>query len=191
MPALKVLQLMPAALERFGARVHDVPPDRWEADTPCSEWSVRDLVNHVTGEQMWAPHLLRGETLQQVGDRYDGDVLGGLPARTWDTAAGGALEAWQTLAHEGLRVHTSVGQMPVEEYAEQMHLDLVVHGWDLARGAGLDASIPDDAAGHILTYVEPRIHAFAGSGIFAEPVEVGPDADPGDRLLGMLGRDPR
>jgi uncharacterized protein (TIGR03086 family) len=190
MAPLKVLPLMPAALERFGALVHDVPTDRWEADTPCSDWSVRDLVNHVAGEQMWAPHLLRGETLEQVGDRYDGDVLGDRPARTWDTAASGALQAWQTLAHEGLQVHTSVGQMPVEEYAEQMHLDLVVHGWDLARGAGLDATVPDDAASHILAYVEPRLHAFSGSGIFSEPVAVDSDA-PGDRLLGMLGRDPR
>ena len=190
MAPLKVLQLMPAALERFGARVHDVPTDLWDAATPCSEWCVRDVVNHVVAEQMWAPHLLRGETLEQVGDRYDGDVLGDQPAQTWDAVSGSALAAWQTLAHEGLRVHTSVGQMPVEEYAEQMHLDLVVHGWDLARGAGLDASIPDDAAGHILTYVEPRIHAFAGSGIFAEPVEVDSDV-PGVRLLGMLGRDPR
>jgi uncharacterized protein (TIGR03086 family) len=190
MAPLKVLQLMPAALERFGARVHDVPDSRWDAGSPCSDWSVRDVVNHVTGEQMWAPHLLRGETLAQVGDRYDGDIVGQQPAQAWDTAAAGALEAWQTLAHEGLRVQTSIGQMPVEEYAEQMHLDLVVHGWDLARGAGLDASIPDDAANHILTYVEPRIHAFSGSGIFAEPVQVDSDA-PGDRLLGMLGRDPR
>jgi uncharacterized protein (TIGR03086 family) len=190
MAALRVLQLMPAALDRFSARVHDVPADSWDAGTPCSDWSVRDLVNHVTGEQLWAPHLLRGETLEQVGDRYDGDLLGDRPPQAWDAAGAGALEAWQTLAHEGLRVHTSVGQMPVEEYAEQMHLDLVVHGWDLARAAGLDASIPDDAASHILTYVEPRIHAFAGSGIFAEPVEVDSDV-PGDRLLGMLGRDPR
>ena len=190
MTALRVLRLIPAALELFGERVHQVPASRWDASTPCTDWSVRDLVNHVTGEQLWAPHLLRGETLEQVGDRYDGDVLGDDPRTTWDEAAARALEAWRTLAREGLEVHTSVGLMPVEEYAEQMHLDLVVHGWDLARGAGLDATIPDEAAAHVLAHVEPRIDDYSGYGIFAPPVAVESDSA-GDRLLGMLGRDPR
>jgi uncharacterized protein (TIGR03086 family) len=184
-----VFKLIPSALERFGARVQDVPADRWDASTPCSDWSVRDLVNHVTGEQLWAPHLIRGETLEQIGDRYDGDVLGADPAATWDEAAAGAREAWGSV-RDGLRVHTSMGPIPVEEYAEQMHLDLVVHGWDLARGAGLDASIPREAAEQVLRYVEPRAEMFAGSGIFAEPVPVDSE-DPADRLLGLLGRDPR
>jgi uncharacterized protein (TIGR03086 family) len=187
--ALRVLRLIPAALERFGERVHQVPAGRWDASTPCSDWSVRDLVNHVTSEQLWAPHLLRGETLEQVGDRYDGDVLGTDPPASWDTAAGAALEAWRTLAREGLEVHTSVGLMPVEEYAEQMHLDLVVHGWDLARGAGLDAGIPIEAAEHVLAFVEPRVEEYSGYGIFAPPVAVDSD-DPADRLLGLLGRNP-
>ncbi|HEX2175842.1 MAG TPA: TIGR03086 family metal-binding protein, partial [Nocardioidaceae bacterium] len=160
------------------------------APTPCTDWSVRDVVNHVTGEQLWAPHLLRGESLEQVGDRYDGDVLGAEPTQTWDEAAAGALRAWRTLGGEDLLVHTSIGQIPVEEYAEQMHLDLVVHGWDLARGAGLDADVPADVAAHVLTYVEPRADMFAGSGIFSPPVQVD-STDPGDRLLGLLGRDPR
>ena len=186
----KVFRLIPAALERFGALVHDVPAERWDAPTPCTDWTVRDVVNHVTGEQLWAPHLLRGESLEEVGDRYDGDVLGSDPGATWDTAAHEAAQAWQTLPRGGLQVHTSMGRIPVEEYAEQMHLDLVVHGWDLGRGAGLDTSVPREAAEQVLAYVEPRAGAFAGSGIFAEPVPVESD-DPADRLLGLLGRDPR
>lgn len=188
--AAQVLGLMPDALGRFGARVHEIPADRWDAATPCTRWTVRDLVNHVTSEQLWAPHLLSGETLEQVGDRYDGDVLGDDPAAAWDAAAAGSRRAWTDLAREGLQVHTSMGAIPVEEYAEQMHLDLVVHGWDLARGAGVDDTIPREAAEHVLAYVEPRAEAFTGSGIFADPVPV--DAqNPADRLLGLLGRDPR
>lgn len=190
MAAESVLRLIPAALERFGARVHDVPAARWDAPTPCTDWSVRDLVNHVTGEQLWAPHLLRGETVEQVGDRYEGDVLGAEPTAAWDAAAAEALTAWKTLAVDGLLVHTSMGQISVEEYAEQMHLDLVVHGWDLARGAGLEATVPTEAAEHALAYVGPRVDDFSGSGIFAVPVQV-ESTDPGERLLALLGRDPR
>jgi uncharacterized protein (TIGR03086 family) len=184
-----VLAMMPAALDRFGARVHEVPAASWDAPTPCSDWTVRDLVNHVAGEQLWAPHLLRGETMDQVGDRYDGDVLGADPTTVWDEAAAQARRAWESVG-DGQQVHTSMGWIPVEEYAEQMHLDLVVHGWDLARGAGLDASMPADAAERVLAYAEPRADDFSGSGIFGPPVPIESD-DPADRLLALLGRDPR
>jgi uncharacterized protein (TIGR03086 family) len=185
-----VFRLMPAAIERFGARVHEVPAAAWDAATPCTDWSVRDLVNHVTNEQLWAPHLLRGETLDEVGDRYDGDQLGADPTAAWDRAAADARKAWETLAREGARVHTSMGQIPVEEYAEQMHLDLVVHAWDLARGAGLDPALPTEAVEHLLGFVEPRAEEFSGYGVFAPPVAVD-SGEPADRLLGLLGRDPR
>lgn len=185
---LVVLRLMPAALERFGARVRSVPDDAWDAPTPCSRWSVRDLVGHVTSEQLWAPHLLRGETLADVGDRYDGDVLGADPRSAWDAAAAPAAAAWRS-ARADQHVDTSMGPLALEEYAEQMHLDLVVHGWDLARGAGLDTSTPREAAEHVLGFVEPRAAELAGHGVFADPVAVD-STEPLDRLLGLLGRDP-
>jgi uncharacterized protein (TIGR03086 family) len=185
-----VFRLMPAALQRFGAQVHQVPAAAWDASTPCTQWSVRDLVNHVTAEQLWAPHLLRGETLDEVGDRYDGDQLGADPTAVWDRAAEDARKAWESLARDDASVHTSMGPLPVREYAEQMHLDLVVHGWDLARGAGLDPTLPAEAAEHVLAFVEPRAEEFSGHGVFGPPVEVD-STDPADRLLALLGRDPR
>jgi uncharacterized protein (TIGR03086 family) len=184
-----VFRLMPAALRRFGARVHEIPAAAWDAPTPCTEWSVRDLVNHVTVEQLWAPHLLRGETLDEVGDRYDGDQLGADPTGMWDRAAEDARKAWEA-AGDDASVDTSMGPLPVREYAEQMHLDLLVHGWDLARGAGLDPALPADSVEHALAFVEPRAEEFAGYGVFAPPVDVA-STDPADRLLALLGRAPR
>ena len=131
---MDVRELVVAGIDGFTEKVRAVPDDRWDAPTPCTEWSVRDLVNHMTSEHLWAPHLLRGETLDQVGDRYDGDVLGDDPV---DVGAGrGCVRAMWLEVAPGTPVHLSSGPTPVEEYAEQMRLDLVVHGWDLARGAG-------------------------------------------------------
>jgi uncharacterized protein (TIGR03086 family) len=79
--------------DRFGQRVAAVDPAQWDAGTPCEEWDVRALVNHVVGEQRWAPHLLAGETIEQVGDRYDGDLLGDDPRATWSDAVGPAVAA--------------------------------------------------------------------------------------------------
>lgn len=185
-----VLAKMPAALDRFGSLVREVPRNRWDSPTPCDRWTVRDLVNHVTGEQLWAPHLLRGETMDDVGDRYDDDVLGHDPTATWERAAAAARDAWTTLAPQREHIDSSMGALPVQEYAQQMYLDLVVHAWDLARGAGLDESMPPDAAQAALDYAEPHAGDFAGSGVFAPPLDV-QSADPGERLLALTGRDPR
>lgn len=180
--------LIPPALEAFSERVHNVPADGWDAPTPCTQWSVRDLVNHLTSEHLWAPHLLRGETMAEVGDQYDGDVLGDDPATSWGVAAAESKTAWQD-ATDGQVVHLSFGDAPTSEYAEQMLLDLTVHGWDLAQGAGLDMEMDPEATEHVLAYARARAGELAGTGLFADPVEVD-SSDPADQLLALLGRRP-
>ncbi len=181
-----VRELVTAGIDAFTEKVLAIPDDRWDSPTPCTEWTVRDLVNHMTYEHRWAPHLLRGETLAQVGDRYEGDLLGDDPVGSWQRAAEESRPLW-TSADPGATVHVSSGTTPLQEYAEQMELDLIVHGWDLAKGAGLDERIDDALAERELTYVGPRTRGWPG--IFAAPVETSSDR-PGDRLVAQLGRDP-
>lgn len=180
--------LLPGAFTAFTEKVHAVPEDRWDASTPDTEWTVSDLLNHMVSEHLWVPHLLRGETIEQVGDRYDGDVLAGDPVNAWDTACVASELAWGAADDEQV-VHLSIGDTPAHEYAEQMLLDLTVHGWDLARGAGLDDTIDRRRAEHVLAYVRPRADDFAGSGIFGDAVPTD-SADPGEQLVALLGRDP-
>ncbi len=67
------------AVEHWAARVAAVTDDQWGDLTPCAEWSVRALVNHVVGEELWSAPLLRGKTVEEVGTQFDGDVLGDDP----------------------------------------------------------------------------------------------------------------
>ena len=182
-------ELIPLAAQKFTSLVHEVPEERWPTQTPCTEWSVRDLVNHLVAEHLWAPHVLAGETIEQVGDRYDGDVVGEDPVGAWDSAVAGSLAAFAD-SEEDQPVHLSFGTVPVSEYASQMLSDLTVHAWDLARGAGLDERLEEATVAATLAYTEDHIDVFAGSSLFAEPVEIDSD-DPQDRLLALLGRDPR
>ena len=183
------ISLLDGAFDALGAKVHAVPADRWGAATPCTEWSVRDLVNHLVAEHLWVPHLLRGETIDEVGNRYDGDVLGDEPVGAWDRASDASRRAWQQLPTPETVVHLSFGDFPAREYAEQMLLDLVVHGWDLARGAGLDAALEPLRAAHVLGYLEPHAKEWHDVGVLGDPVEV-ESAEPGPKLLGLAGRRP-
>ena len=64
------------AVEEFDARVRAVGDDQWELPTPCADWNVRQLVNHLVYENRWTVPLMEGSTIAEVGDRYEGDLLG-------------------------------------------------------------------------------------------------------------------
>src|SRR6266852_1581548 len=75
------------ALDATGRVVAAIPADRWLARTPCPEWDVRGLVSHLVSGNLWAAELGAGQTIEQVGERLNGDLLGADPAGS----AGGAL----------------------------------------------------------------------------------------------------
>lgn len=172
-------------------RVRGIRDEQWAAPTPCSEWTVTDLLNHLVAEQLWVPLLLGGATIEEVGDRFDGDQLGTDPKGRWGQAARAARAAWTAPGALQRTVHLSFGDAPAEEYGWQMTLDLAVHGWDLARAIGADERIDPALASALLRCFEPQIARWQGTGLFASPVPLDQDADGQDRLLAMLGRDPR
>jgi len=190
MPETSLVELFRRSIDRCGALVDQIRPDQWSAPTPCSDWDVRALLNHLTSEQLWAPHLVAGETIEQVGDRYDGDVLGDDPAAAWHAAAPGSVAAFAEPGALERAVHLSYGDESCREYLTQMLTDAAVHGWDLARGIGADDRIDPEAASLLLAHWRERQELVRGSGIFGDEVAVPDDADDQAKLLGLLGRRP-
>jgi len=173
---------------RCTAVVEAIGDDDWSRPTPCDEWDVRALLNHLTGEQLWAPHLLAGETIEQVGDRYDGDVLGDDPAGTWRRAAAMSSDAFAQPGVVDRTVHLSYGDESAREYLTQMLTDAAVHGWDLATAVGAPHEIEPETATYLLDHWRAREDMVRGSGIFGDAVEVDPGADDATKLLALLGR---
>ncbi|MEU5432831.1 TIGR03086 family metal-binding protein [Streptomyces sp. NPDC020719] len=176
------------ALALFGARVHAVRPDQWDLRTPCTDWTVRDLVNHLVVEQLWVPPLVEGRSLADVGDAFDGDVLGDDPVAAWDSAKDAALAAFAGPGALDGTVHLSYGKTPATAYCSQMVADAVVHSWDLSRAIGADEQLPDalvDAAAREFGQYADELPRS----LFDAPVKVPAGADAQTRLLAMLGRD--
>jgi uncharacterized protein (TIGR03086 family) len=177
--------------EEFAALVAGVGQEQWQGDTPCSEWDVRTLVHHLLYEQLWVRPLLEGQTVEEIGDRFEGDLMGA-DATNWPGLLAASIEeAHAAIAQPGsLRrtVHLSFGDTPGEEYVTQLTADLAVHGWDLARATGQDETIDPGAVALLLAWVEANRELLAGSGMFGSPIESGPDGTDQVRLLRMLGR---
>ncbi|WP_371575163.1 TIGR03086 family metal-binding protein [Streptomyces sp. NBC_01314] len=175
----------------FGARVHAVRDDQWGADTPCAEWSVRDLVNHLVSEQLWVPSLVRnGCMIEEVGDTFEGDLLGPDPAASWDTAAHSARDAFAAPGALERTVHLSSGETPATAYCAQMVADLVVHAWDMARAIGFDERLPGELVSFAVDEVTPYAGELEKSGLFGARVAPPVGADAQTRLLCLLGRRP-
>lgn len=180
--------MIPAAVEAWGRRVHAVPDGGWDGPTPNEEWTVRDLVRHMVEEHLWAPPLLAGQSIADVGDRFTGDLLGDDPVAAWEAAAADSLAAFARAGDDDV-VQLSFGPSTVDDYAEQMLGDLTVHAWDLARGAGLAERLDAELVAHVLAYAQPRVQYWREAGLFGPAVEVDSD-DPQDRLVALLGRRP-
>ncbi len=184
----EVRELFERAVEGYDRRVHAVAADQWDAPTPCTDWDVRALVNHLVVEQLWVPETVNGATMEEVGDRFDGDQLGDDPVAAWERAATASLA---TVAERGAlerTVHLSRGEAPAHEYIAEMTMDATAHTWDLARGIGADDRLDSDLVAFSILLLLPMKDELSKSGMFAEPVDVPEDADPQTKLLAMIGR---
>jgi uncharacterized protein (TIGR03086 family) len=176
------------AVAQFDVHVQQVGDDQWRAATPDEGWNVRDLVNHVAGEDLWAPLLLAGSTVAEVGDRFDGDVLGADPKAAWASASAAAVRA---VAEDGAMdriVHLSFGDFPGREYAMQLFADHLIHGWDLARAIGAEERLDSELVASCATWFDAVEDAYRSAGAIAARPPVPDEAGAQTVLLARFGR---
>ena len=183
-----VRALILTAIPAFTAAVSHVEEDAWDNQTPCDAWTVRDVVNHMTSEHLWAPRLLKGETIEDVGDAYEGDVVGDDPLGAWRAAARVSAEAW-AYADPNAKVHLSSGPATVASYGEEMLLDLAVHRWDVQRGADVGEGMDGAVVQHLMAQYADRFAHYSGSPYFKAPVPTDSEYAH-DQLIARTGRDP-
>ena len=176
------------AVGEFDARVRQIGGHQWQAATPDEDWTVRDLVNHVVGEDLWAPLLLAGSTIAEVGDRLDGDVLGAEPGTAWTAASAAAVQAVQAGGAMDRIVHLSFGDFPGREYTLQLFAEHLIHAWDLARAIGADERLDPGLVTSCASWFDSVEDAYRSAGAIAARPPVPGDADAQAVLLARFGR---
>ena len=184
------LDVLAAALDGFERRLAKTDDTHWSQPTPCAEWDVRTLVNHVVGELLWVPPLLEGRTIAEVGDRFDGDVLGTDPHATAHEAVRALERAAAEPGAQERTVHLSFGDFPGGEYLGQIASDVVIHTWDLAKGINGDDELGDHLVRFVDGFLGPQFEAWRSAGAFGPAVPTADDATPQQRLIANTGRDP-
>ena len=157
--------------------------DQLDAQTACEEWTARDLVNH----------LLLGEEI------FVGAAEGRPPAGPPEGKPSEKLndrdpvEAFEGVRHAVLGAFGKEGVLDnpqVQMLAGIAFVDTLMHGWDLAKGTGQDATMPEGLAEAAYGVVGGQLTAERRGKVFKPEVSVGADASAQDRLVAYLGRQP-
>src|SRR3954467_2690219 len=106
------VELHRRAIDEFDLRVEAVADNQWGLPTPCADWDVRALVHHLVYENVWTPPLLEGKAIAEIGDRFEGDLLGDDAKQAWQRAAGDASAAVKQPGAMDITVHLSFGDFP-------------------------------------------------------------------------------
>lgn len=171
--------------------VTGVTDDQLTARTPCPDYTVADLADHVGGLALAFTAAARKDDVPAGGGSGDGSRLEDGWRERIVAQLAELTDAWrEPAAYDGFTMAGPI-EMPAEVAALVALNEVVVHGWDLARatGQGYDA---DPAAvatctGFVSSFDAP---ADTDGGLFGPPVDVGADAEPIDRLVALTGRRP-
>lgn len=173
------------SFDAVDALIAQVRPDQWSAPTPCANWTVRALVDHLIGMNRVFIELLAGQAPPQrpAADHVERDPVGAYR----DTAAA-LLSAFTA---PGVLDRDYQGPLGSATGAERLQIrlyDLLAHGWDLARSTGQRAELPDDVAERSLAFAGTHVSEQARSGRFGPAQAVDECASAIERLVAFLGR---
>ncbi|MGW5865736.1 TIGR03086 family metal-binding protein [Streptomyces sp. NPDC055239] len=187
-----IADLLKAATAHAVPVVRAIPDDRLSAPTPCAEYDVKALVNHLV-QVIVQFQALAAKRNSEFGAEAP-DFVGENPdwRDRFADEAGKLVAAWAAPgAEEGT---TGAMDMPARTVGCMVLLDLTVHAWDLARATGQEYEAAPESSG----VVDALRESVAGlgptarkMGVFGEPVAVPEGAAELERLLAETGRDPR
>jgi uncharacterized protein (TIGR03086 family) len=177
------------ALDQISALLGRVRPDQAGDPTPCAEWDVAALAEHVVAD-------LDRFTVAARGERPDWGQpvppVGGGWRAAFDRGATALRSAWIEAGDLTVTVQLPIGEMPRSFILSQQTAEFAVHAWDLDRATGHTGQLDEDLAAAALAWANQTLKPeYRGEGkAFGAEVPVPADAPATARLAGFFGRSP-
>jgi uncharacterized protein (TIGR03086 family) len=183
MPANALAQCQDVARGVLGNVTHD----QLDLQTPCRQWKVSNLIDHLVGGQHWARRGVQGI---EGGESGDGSSAGDFVS-LFDDAAKANLAAFSEDGALGRTVNPGFGDMPAGALMGLSMTDTFTHAWDLAKATGQDTNLAPELAAQLLEQsrqsIQPAFRSEDGA-IFGPEQSAPEGASPADRLAAFLGR---
>lgn len=167
--------------------VSGLSPDHREAPTPCDQWNVHELLNHMCG----GAHMIAGGLKDEAPPEGEPpDFLADGPAAGWEAAAAHLAQAASPDALAALH-QMPFGEVPGETAVAVITADHLTHAWDLAKATGQELGMSDELAEFALETWKPLVPADGRTGDgFKAAVGVDDSASAVDKLAAYTGRQP-
>jgi uncharacterized protein (TIGR03086 family) len=159
-------------------------PTAWSR---TSSPTLRDILASHAKDEAWVPDVVGGRTIEEVGDRWEGDLLGGDPIASYDRIHDVATAALAEPLDLDRVVHLSYGDFPLAVYFEHTTYYRTFQAWDIALLAGLDATLPDDLVAGVWALVESQLDDLRAIHVFGPEIPAPEGADAQTRLLCATG----
>ncbi|MFG1647271.1 TIGR03086 family metal-binding protein [Amycolatopsis sp. NPDC049252] len=179
------------AAKGFEHHLRTVAPDGWHAPTPCTEWDVRQLANHMARGNLNYVGLVRGATREEFLAQRDADALGDDPVTAFTASVAACADAFAGSGALDRVVDYPMGKLSGRQALAVRTADSVVHTWDLARALGADDTLDPDLVAWVGDGYDDIFAGLAVDRFFAGQPAVARTASRQDRLLTRFGRDPR
>ncbi|MBI2798065.1 TIGR03086 family protein [Candidatus Saccharibacteria bacterium] len=181
-------QALKQACEVASKQIDMIKPGQWHVVTPNTDWDLTALVKHMVYEVLWVPDLVEGKTVKEVGDKYDGDILGKDAKKAWLAASQKAVAAFTDPGAMTKTVHLSYANVMGEHYCSEIASDVFIHSWDVAKAVDTNTDLDKELAEFTYKFMQPRAAEMRQSGLFGSEVKVANDADLQTKLLALYGR---
>jgi uncharacterized protein (TIGR03086 family) len=181
---------MAASAAEAARVVCGVSSDQLSAATPCTDWDLRALLNHMI---LWTAYSAerRARDEQVPGELISKDFVAEAGyAADYAAQLDKAVAAWSDPAAWQRNLNVMGTATPAADVAALLIAEMVLHGWDAAKASGQDYTCRDDVAAAVLGAVEANAELFRQYQGFADPIPVPASAPVLDRALAWSGRDP-
>jgi uncharacterized protein (TIGR03086 family) len=191
MDSIDGLKVLERAHTYLRAAVAGVPAGRWDAATPCDQWTVRQVLNHARLDQLAYAAAIAGEGGPQSDPFQPADVLGGHHVQALDGALAAVADAFARLPADAACVPTPLGLLPVWLGAVAAALDAGIHAWDIAVATGQHLPLEQELAEGLWAAADQLVDRLRDSfGVFAPALQQARGGDRASTLLAFVGRDP-
>lgn len=186
------LTALPLAAARFEAIAALVSSDDLKKSTPCGDWTVAQLLDHVIGGNLMAAALLGGASREDAVAVLTASTSGDEPLLAVQDSLRAQATAFADPAVLEMNVHHPAMDMPGAQLLGFRVGDLLVHSWDLARAIGADESLDPEVVAVVATNIEPMRPFIGQVGMFGEGPSgtLDENADAQTALLDLMGRRP-
>jgi uncharacterized protein (TIGR03086 family) len=185
------LKVLERAHTYLRAAVAGVLAGRWDAATPCGQWTVRQVVNHARLDQQAYAAAITGEGGPRSDPFQPADVLGADHVQALDGVLAAVFDAFARLSADAALVPTPLGPLPVRLGASAAALDAGIHAWDIAIATGQDLPLEQELAEGLWGAADQRVDRLRDSfGVFTPALQQAQGGDRANTLLAFVGRDP-